>query len=89
MKAAWWSNVKIVTQKKQASMKQISKPVFLRCGKITEVVRVCLKNAFRTPRRQSGMNFGYVTMNEVNSNDLLDSVKTQSMCYCQVQGKRV
>ena len=49
MKAAWWSNVKIVTQKKQASMKQISKPVFLRCGKITEVVRVCLKNAFRTP----------------------------------------
>ncbi len=89
MKAAWWSNVKIVTQKKQASMKQISKLVFLRCGKITEVVRVCLKNAFRTPRRQSGMNFGYVTMNGVNSNDLLDSVKTQSMCYCQVQGKRV
>ena len=89
MKAAWWSNVKIVTQKKQASMKQISKPVFLRCGKITEVVRVCLKNAFRTPRRQSGMNFGYVTMNGVNSNDLLDLVKTQSMCYCQVQGKRV
>ena len=71
MKAAWWSNVKIVTQKKQASMKQISKPVFLRCGKITEVVRVCLKNAFRTPpRRQSGMNFGYVTVNGVNSNDL-------------------
>ena len=89
MKAAWWSNVKIVTQKKQASMKQISKLVFLRCGKITEVVRVCLKNAFRTPRRQSGMNFGYVTVNGVNSNDLLDSVKTQSMCYCQVQGKRV
>ncbi len=89
MKAAWWSNVKIVTQKKQASMKQISKPVFLRCGKITEVVRVCLKNAFRNPRRQSGMNFGYVTVNGVNSNDLLDSVKTQSMCYCQVQGKRV
>ena len=69
MKAVWWNNVKIiVTQKKQASMKQISKPVFLRCGKITEVVRVCLKNAFRTPRRQSGMNFGYVTMNGVNSN---------------------
>ena len=89
MKAAWWSNVKIVTQKKQASMIQISKPVFLRCGKITEVVRVCLKNAFRNPRRQSGMNFGYVTVNGVNSNDLLDSVKTQSMCYCQVQGKRV
>ena len=90
MKAVWWNNVKIiVTQKKQASMKQISKPVFLRCGKITEVVRVCLKNAFRTPRRQSGMNFGYITMNGVNSNDLLDSVKTQSMCYCQVQGKRV
>ena len=70
-------------------MIQISKPVFLCCGKITEVVRVCLKNAFRNPRRQSGMNFGYVTVNGVNSNDLLDSVKTQSMCYCQVQGKRV
>ena len=75
MKAAWWSNVKIiVTQKKQASMKQISKPVFLRCGKITEVVRVCLKNAFRTPRRQSGMNFGYVTMNGVNSNEHIHKI---------------
>ena len=51
-------------------MIQISKPVFLRCGKITEVVRVCLKNAFRNSCRQSGMNFGYVTVNGVNSNDL-------------------
>ena len=75
MKAVWWNNVKIiVTQKKQASMKQISKPVFLRCGKITEVVRVCLKNAFRTPRRQSGMNFGYVTMNGVNSNEHIHKI---------------
>ena len=75
MKAAWWSNVKIVTQKKQASMIQISKPVFLRCGKITEVVRVCLKNAFRNPRRQSGMNFGYVTVNGVNSNEIFHRIR--------------
>ena len=57
-------------------MIQISKPVFLRCGKITEVVRVCLKNAFRNSCRQSGMNFGYVTVNGVNSNDVLVTVYT-------------
>ena len=51
MKAVWWNNVKIIVTQKKTGIDEtdIEACFFCVCGKITEVVRVCLKNAFSHP----------------------------------------